>query len=103
VTPSRAAREKTTVTIALAALVWVVGSTIVYRSGGLNGSGLLPIAGCSIALLGAFRSDPRLMWFGTAVVALSAVLLVFSVGLVVAPAAMALVVGAVLLGKSSTT
>jgi hypothetical protein len=100
VAPARTPREKAVVTIALAALVWVVGATLFYRSGGINGSGFLPTAGCSIALWAALRSDTGLLWFGTAIVALSAVVLVFSVGLVVVPAAIGLVLGSIVLGRS---
>ncbi len=94
---NRTRTEKVVVTIAAAAAVWVVGAAVVYTSGGINTSGLLPTAGCLIALWGAIRSDARLMWLGTGVVLVSALALVFSVGLVVAPAAIALVVGSLLL------
>jgi hypothetical protein len=40
------------------------------------------------------------MCFGTGVVALSALMLIFSVGLVVVPAALALVLGSVVLGRT---
>ena len=93
----RTRTEKAVVTIAVAAAVWVLGATMFYGSGGINGSGFLPTAGCLLALWGALRSDPGLMWFGTGVVLVSVVALVFSVGLVVIPAAIALVVGSLLL------
>jgi hypothetical protein len=97
----RSRNEKLAVTIAACALAWVVGATMFYGSGDLNTAGLLPSAGCLIALWGAFRSDARLMWFGTGVVVVSAVVFVFSVGLVVAPAGIALVVGSLLLVRIS--
>ena len=49
---SRSRNEKAAVTIAACALVWVVGATALYKSGGLNTSGLLPSAGCLTALVG---------------------------------------------------
>ena len=94
--------EKAAVVIAAAALAWVVGATMFYRSGGVNGSGLMPTTGCSIALWGSFASDPRLMWFGTGIVTLSAALLVVSLGLVVVPAAVALALGSVVLKSGPT-
>jgi hypothetical protein len=71
-----------------------------YETGGINTSGLLPTAGCLLALWAAIRSDARLMSFGTAIVLLSAVLLIFSVWLVVLPAAIALVVGSIVLASA---
>ena len=98
--PIRSWNEKAAVTLAAGAAAWVIGSTMVYRSGGVNAAGLLPSAGCLIALWGAFRSDVRLMWFGSGVVMVAAAALVFSVGLVVAPAGFALVVGSLLLARA---
>jgi len=98
---SRSRNEKAAVTIAACALVWVVGATALYKSGGLNTSGLLPSAGCLTALWGALRSDARLMWFGTGIVLLSAVASVFSVGLAVAPAGIALVLGSIILARTT--
>lgn len=97
----RSSNEKAALTIAVAASVWVIGATLFYRSGGLNPAGLVPSAGCLLALWGAFRVDSALMWFGTGVVVVSAVAFVFSVGLAVAPAGVALVVGSVLLARTS--
>lgn len=97
----RSQKEKAVVAIAVCAVVWVVGATMFYRSGGFNTAGLLPSVGCLIALWGALRSDARLMWFGTGVVLVSAVALVFSVGMAVAPAAVALVLGSILLARTS--
>lgn len=96
----RSRNEKIAVTTAACALAWVVGASMFYRSGDLNTAGLLPTAGCLVALWGAFRSDARLMWFGTGVVVVSAVAFVFSVGLVVAPAGIVLVLGSVLLPRT---
>jgi hypothetical protein len=90
----RSHAEKIAVTIAALATAWLIGATLFYKSGGVNTSGLLPVTG---SLIGAVRTDPRLMWFGTGVVVLSVVLLVFSVGLVVVPAAVALVLGSLVL------
>jgi hypothetical protein len=72
-----------------------------YASGGLNPAGLLPSSGCLIALRGALRSDVQLMWFGSGVVIVSAVALVFSIGLTVAPAGLALIAGSLLLARAS--
>jgi len=97
----RSRNEKAAVAIAACALAWVIGATLFYVSGDLNTAGLLPSAGCLVALSGAIRSDPRLMWFGTAVVVVAAVAFVFSVGLAVIPAGIALVLGSFLLAGSS--
>jgi hypothetical protein len=96
----RSQNEKAAVAIAACAVAWAVGATMFYRSGGLNTAGLLPSAGCLIALWGALRSDARLMWFGTGVVLVSAVAFVFSVGMVTAPAGMVLVLGSILLARA---
>lgn len=98
----RSRNEKAAVAIAACAVAWVVGATMFYGSGGLNPAGLIPTVGCLIALWGAFRSDTRLMWFGTGVVVVSALAFVFSVGLAVAPAAVALVIGSFLLTGTRT-
>jgi hypothetical protein len=100
VSSTRTPREKTAITIAIAATVWVVGSTMFFATGGINTSGLLPAAGCLLALWAAIRSDARLMWLGTGIVLLSAVLLVFSLGFVVLPAGIALVVGSIVLASA---
>jgi hypothetical protein len=94
---ARSRNEKAAVAIAACALAWVVGATLFYRSGGLNPAGVLPSAACLIALWGALRSDARLMWLTTVVVLVLAVVFVFSVGLIVAPAGVALVVGSIFL------
>ncbi len=99
----RTRAEKVAVTIAAAALTWVVGATLIYRSGGINTSGLLPTAGSLLALLAALRSDTPLMWLGTGVAVVSAAMLVFSVGLVILPAGVALVLGSMLLGSASSS
>jgi len=96
----RSRNEKAAVVIAASAVAWVVGATMFYRSGGLNAAGLLPSAGCLLALWGALRSDARLMWLATGVVLVLAVVFVFSVGLVVAPAGAALVLGSILLART---
>jgi len=95
----RTRHGRAAVTIAACSVAWVVGATMVYRSGSLNPAGLVPSLGCVVALWGAVRSDTRLMWFGTAVVAVSAVAFVFSIGLVVAPAVVVLVVGSLVLAR----
>jgi hypothetical protein len=102
VSSSRTPKEKTAITIAIAALAWAVGATMFYATGGINPSGLLPTAGCLVALWAAIRSDARLMWVGTGIVLVSAVLLVFSLGLVVLPATIALVVGSMILASAQT-
>ncbi|MFZ0626294.1 MAG: hypothetical protein WAN34_07350 [Acidimicrobiia bacterium] len=89
--------ELAPVVIAACATAWVGGATLFYGSGALNTAGVIPTIGCLIALWGAVRLDPPLMWFGTTVVAISSLVLVFSVGLVVAPAALALVFASALL------
>lgn len=93
--------EKAAVAIAACCLVWVVGATSFFSSGGLNSAGLIPSLGCLVALWGAIRSDSRLMWVGTAIVLVSAVALLFSVGLVVAPAAGLLLIGSLGLSHHS--
>ena len=97
----RSRNEKAAVAIAACAVAWVVGTTMFYRSGRLNTAGLLPSAGCLIALWGALGSDARLLWFGTGVVLVSAVAFVFSVGLTVVPAGVALVLGSILLARTT--
>jgi len=97
----RSRNEKAAVAIAACAVAWVVGATMFYRSGGLNTAGVLPSAGCLISLWGALRSDALLMWVGTGVVLVLAVAFVFSVGLVVAPAGVALVLGSILLARTT--
>jgi hypothetical protein len=82
--------------------VWVVGATLFFATGGINTSGLVPTIGCSIALWAAIRSDARLMWLGTGIVLAAAVLLVFSLWLVVLPAGIALVVGSIVLSSAPT-
>ena len=74
-----------------------------YSSGGVNTAGLLPSTGCLVALWGALRSDVQLMWFGSGVVIVSAVAFVFSIGLVVVPAALALVAGSLVLARAPAT
>ena len=97
----RSRNEKAAVAIAACALAWVAGATMFYRSGGLNTAGLLPGAGCLIALWGALRSDAQIMWFGTGVVLVLAVALIFSVGLAIAPAGLALVLSSILLARAT--
>ncbi|HET7847143.1 MAG TPA: hypothetical protein VFL72_06580 [Acidimicrobiia bacterium] len=99
----RSRGEKAAVMLAAIAGAWVIGATMFYTSGGLNPAGLVPSAGCLIALWGALRSDVQLMWFGTGVVIVSAIAFVFSLGLVVAPAALALIAGSLLLARAPTT
>jgi hypothetical protein len=97
----RSRGEKAAVTLAAIAVTWVIGATMFYGSGGLNTAGLLPSTGCLIALWGALRSDAHLMWFGSGVVIVSAVAFVFSIGLTVAPAGLALIAGSLLLARTS--
>ena len=97
----RTPSEKVALTIATVAAVWLVGTTLFYSSGGINTSGLLPTVGCLLAFWGAFNSEVRLMWLGTGVVLVSALVLLFSVGLVVAPAGIALVLGSIILARAS--
>lgn len=97
----RTPMERAALVIAACCLVWVVGATLFLSSGGLNSAGLIPSLGCLVALWGAIRSDSQLMWFGTAIVVVSAVAFVFSVGLVVAPAAVLLLIGSLGLSHHS--
>ncbi|MGA7096015.1 MAG: hypothetical protein WB245_00440 [Acidimicrobiia bacterium] len=83
--------------IAACATAWVGGATLFYGSGGLDTAGVIPTIGCVIALWGAVRREPPIMWSGTTVVVISSLVFVFSVGPVVAPAAIALVIASVLL------
>jgi hypothetical protein len=95
--------QRVAVTIAVCATAWVVASTVFYSSGGLNPAGLVPTIGCLIALWGVLKSDVGMTWFGTGVVTVSAVLFVFSLGLAVVPAAIALIVGSFLMARSRRT
>ena len=96
----RGGNEKAALAIAICATVWVVAATVFFKSGGLNPAGLIPTVGCLIALWGAFRSEMTVMWFGTAIVVITAVLLLFSIGLAVVPAGIALVVGSFVLSRT---
>lgn len=98
---ARTPNEKAAIAISAGAVAWVVGAAMFYQTGGMNSAGLMPTVGCLVALWGAVRSDAKVMWFGTGVVLLSAVALVFSVGLAVAPAGVALILASVLLSRIS--
>lgn len=98
---ARTPYEKAAIAISACAVAWVVGAALFYETGGMNSAGLVPAVGCLVALWGAVRSDAKVMWFGTGVVLVSAVALVFSVGLAVAPAGVVLVLASVLLSRSS--
>jgi hypothetical protein len=91
--------RKPVVVLAACALAWVVGAALFHGSGGLNPAGMVPTAGCALALWGALRGEKGLAWSGTAIVALSSVLYLFGLGLVLVPAALTLVVAAVMLGR----
>jgi hypothetical protein len=93
----RTRREGTPIAIGACAVAWVAGTTLFYSSGGLNPAGLVPTLGCLVALWGAIRSDTSLMWFGTVIVVVSSVAFVFSIGLMVAPAGLVLVLGSLVL------
>jgi hypothetical protein len=88
------------VAIAVCATVWVVASTLFFKSGGFNPAGLIPTVGCLIALWGAYRSEVSVMWLGTAIVVITAILFLFSIGLAVVPAGIALVVGSFVLSRT---
>ena len=63
----------------------------------MNLAGVVPSIGTLVAVWGAVRRDRGSMALGTAVVLVSALAFVFSLGLVVVPAAVALLVGTLLL------
>ena len=92
-------KQKLAVATSLLALAWVVGATMFYRSGGINLAGLLPTVGCLISLRGAFKAERTVMWLGTAVVAASSVLFIFSLGFIVIPAALVLILGSILVSR----
>jgi hypothetical protein len=95
----RTGREKTAIALAACSAAWVIGAGLFYRSGGINPAGLVPSLGSLVALWGAIRSDHRTMWFGTAICLFASVAFVFSIGLVVAPAALALASGSFILSR----
>lgn len=97
---ARWAGGKVVLVIATCSLAWVVGATLFFSSGGVNAAGLVPTLGCLLALWGALRADPQVMWLGTGVVLFSTVAFVFSIGYVLIPAACALIVGSLLLGRA---
>ncbi len=97
---SRSGSEKTAIAIAVAATVWVIMSALFYQSGDINPAGILPTVACLLALGGAIDSNTTWMWVGTTLTIVFSFALVFSVGLAVAPAALALVFGSILLSRS---
>lgn len=98
---TRTTQEELAIAIAAAASAWVIGAALIYSSGDMNPAGLLPTVACLVALGAAIDANKTWMWVGTALVLLLSVAFVFSVGLIVAPAAPALVVGSVLLSRAS--
>lgn len=90
---------KAAIVLAACSVAWVAAGTLFYGSGGLNLAGLVPSLGCVVALWGTIKSDTSMMWFGTAIVAISSVAFSYSVGLLVAPAAVALMLGSLLLSR----
>ena len=88
-------RRKLVIILTACSLAWVVGATLFYASGGLNPAGIVPTLGSALALWGAVQGDSGLIWAGTAMVGLASVLFVFSLGLVIVPAAFVLVVAAI--------
>lgn len=99
----RTPQEKAAIAIAAAASAWVIGAALIYSSGDINPAGILPTLACLIALGAAIDSNKTWMWVGTALALVLSVAFVFSVGLIVAPAAIALVVGSALLSRSPRT
>ena len=98
---ARTPNEKAAIAISACSVAWVVGAAMFHETGGVNSAGLVPAVGCLVALSGAVRSDAKVMWFGTGVVLVSAVALLFSVGLAVAPAGVVLALASVLLSRTS--
>ena len=95
----RTIHEKIAIAIAAGASTWVIGVTLFYESGDINPAGVLPTVACLVALWGAIKSDIALMWVGTALAVIFSFAFVFSVGLFVAPAALALVIGSLVLRR----
>jgi hypothetical protein len=91
--------KKVVVVLAACSLAWVIGATLFYESGDLNPAGVIPGLGSLIALWGAVRSEAGVMWVGTGIVLFTAVAFLFSVGLIVAPAAVILVIGSIVLSR----
>ena len=95
----RGRNEKLAIAVSVLALVWVVAVALFYGSGGINPAGVVPSLGCLISVWGAFKGDSTVMWLGTVVVAASSVLFMFSLGFIVIPAAIGLVIGSILVSR----
>ena len=95
----RSRNQKLAIATSLMALAWVIGAAMFYRSGEINVAGLLPTVGCLISLWGAFKAETTIMWLGTAVVAAASVLFIFSLGLIVIPATLVLILGSILVSR----
>jgi hypothetical protein len=95
--PQRMLIGRAAIAIAGCSTAWVIGVGLFWRSGGFNSAGLAPTLGCVVALWGAIRVDAALMWLGTMVVTVSSALYIFSIGLAVAPAGVALIIASLLL------
>ncbi|HEX6285923.1 MAG TPA: hypothetical protein VFZ80_00425, partial [Acidimicrobiia bacterium] len=83
----RTTQEKAAIAIAAVASAWVIGAALFYSSGDINPAGILPTVASLIALGAAIDSNKTWMWVGAALALVFSVAFVFSVGLVVAPAA----------------
>ena len=97
---ARSIQEKAAIATAAGASAWVVGATLFFASGGMNPAGILPTLSCCLALGAAIDSNKTWMWVGTGLTFTFSVLLVFSIGLIVAPAGLVLVVGSILLSRA---
>jgi len=97
----RSIHEKAAFAIAAGASAWVIGAALIYSSGDINPAGILPTVACLIALGAAIDTNKTWMWVGTALALFFSVAFVFSVGLIVAPAALALVVASIVLSRGT--
>ncbi|HEX6222054.1 MAG TPA: hypothetical protein VF115_13270 [Acidimicrobiia bacterium] len=93
----RTIQEKIAIAVAAGASAWVIGAAFFYESGDINPAGVPPTVACLIALWGAIKSDITRMWIGTALAIIFSFAFLFSVGFVVAPAAIALAIGSLVL------
>ncbi|HXV71632.1 MAG TPA: hypothetical protein VEB69_09540 [Acidimicrobiia bacterium] len=96
---TRTTEDKAAIAIAAAASAWVVGATLFFASGDINPAGILPTVASLLSLWAAIQRDKTWMWVGTVLALFFSVAFVFSVGLVVAPAALGLMTGSILLSR----
>jgi hypothetical protein len=95
----RSRNQKLAIATSLMALAWVIAAALFYGSGGINPAGVVPSLGCLISVWGAIKGDSTVMWLGTFVVAAASVLFIFSLGLIVIPATLVLILGSILVSR----